>query len=92
MIQAFTETLGWDPIHKKCGPVRGRNSLDAELGGCGMLMDNLNQWINDEHLSLPNCIFRRGALYVGPPTPSCGVRVACSSGVRGFVEKGVRGK
>ena len=34
------------PIHKKCGPVRGRSSLDAELGGCGLLIEILNQWIN----------------------------------------------
>ena len=33
-------------VHTKCGPVRGRNSLDAELGGCGMLMENLSQWID----------------------------------------------
>ena len=46
MIQAFTDALGWAPIHKKCGPVQGQNSLDAELGGCGMLMENLRQWID----------------------------------------------
>ena len=43
MIQVFTKT--WVSIHKRCAPTRGRNSLDAELGGCGLLMDNLNQWI-----------------------------------------------
>ena len=37
-IQAFTKTLGC-PIRKKCGLARGPNSLDAELGGCGVLMD-----------------------------------------------------
>ena len=31
LIQAFTRTLGWAPVHTKSGPVRGRNSLDAEL-------------------------------------------------------------
>ena len=46
MIQAFMNGLGWAPIHKKCGPVQGQNSLDAELGGCGMLMENLRQWID----------------------------------------------
>ena len=45
-IQVFTQTLGWVPVHKKCGPVRDRNSLDAQLGGCGMLMASVNQWIN----------------------------------------------
>ena len=45
MIQALTKILGGTPIHTKCGRVRCRNSLDAELGGCGMLMENLSQWI-----------------------------------------------
>ena len=47
MIMACSEALGWFPIFKKCGPVVGQNSLDAELGGCGMLMDNLCQWIDN---------------------------------------------
>ena len=38
MIQVFTKTLGWPPIHEKCGSVLGRNSLD--------LMVNLSQWID----------------------------------------------
>ena len=47
MIQAFTKTLGWAPVlKKKNGPVLGRNSLDAEVGGCGMLMEILSQWID----------------------------------------------
>ena len=46
MVQVFSKTLGWVPIHKKCGPVRGRNFLEAELCGRGMLMENLNEWIN----------------------------------------------
>ena len=66
MIQAFTETLGWAPIHKKCGPVLGRNYLDAELCGCGMLMEILNSVDRQEYaidvvtfLSPAICIFRR---------------------------------
>ena len=46
MIQAFTKTLDWVPVYKKCGPVTGRNSLDAELGGCGLLLENLRPWID----------------------------------------------
>ena len=41
MIQMFIKTLGWLPIHKQCGPVRGRNSLEAKLGGCGVLMGEI---------------------------------------------------
>ena len=46
MIQAFTKTLGLARIHKKCGLVMGRNSLDAELGGCGMLIESSSQWVD----------------------------------------------
>ena len=46
VILACSEALGWFPIYKKCGPVLGQNSLDAELGGCGTLTDNLCQWID----------------------------------------------
>ena len=45
MIMACSEVLGWFHIYKKCGPVVGQSSLDAGLGGCGMLTDNLGQWI-----------------------------------------------
>ena len=30
---------------QKCGSVTGQNSLDAELGCCGMLMENLRPWV-----------------------------------------------
>ena len=75
------------PIHKKSGPVRGRNSLDAELGGCGMLMENLSQWIDKSlHESymhfLEECL-ARGTVTEPPDLAS--LRVACGSGVRGFV-------
>ena len=45
-IMACSDLQGWSPIYKKCGPVPGINSLDAELGGCGMLTDNMCQWID----------------------------------------------
>ena len=38
LIKIFTLTLGWATIHKKCGSVLGKNSLDAEIAGCSMLM------------------------------------------------------
>ena len=31
--------------YKKCGPVEGSNSLDAELGGCAMLIESLKFWL-----------------------------------------------
>ena len=79
VIQAFTESLGWVSTYKKCGPVTGRSSLDAELGGCGMLLENLRRWINKKralttrHCSLavdmsPLCkiaFFRWHALHAG---------------------------
>ena len=46
MIQALTKTLGWVPIYKKGWPVTGQDSLDAERGGCGMLLENLHSWID----------------------------------------------
>ena len=44
-ILLFTPATGWITIFKKCGPVPGNNSLDSELGGCAMLMENLNIWL-----------------------------------------------
>ena len=32
LIMACSELQGWFPIHKKCGPVSGQNSLEGELG------------------------------------------------------------
>ena len=46
MLQVFTKTLGWAAVQKECGPVLGRNSRDAELGGCGRLMENLCRGID----------------------------------------------
>ena len=42
MILVFTKTPGWATIHRKCGAVLGWNSLDAELGGSAMLMNDLS--------------------------------------------------
>ena len=51
VIHAFTKTLGWVPICKKCWAVTGQNSLDAELGGCGMQLENLRPWIDNSVLT-----------------------------------------
>ena len=41
----FTQRLGWVIRYEKCGPVEGSNSLDAELGGCAMLIESLKFWL-----------------------------------------------
>ena len=72
MIKAFTKTLGWVPIYKKCGLVTGQSSLDADLGGCGMLKTCVPGWTRvavDVSLFY-NCIFRWNALHAGGPLPS----------------------
>ena len=45
IILLFSPKTGWITIYKKCGPVPGNNSLDAELGGCAMLIENLHIWL-----------------------------------------------
>ena len=46
VIMAYLNLHGWLTFYKKCGPVPRNNSLDAEMGGCGMLMDHVRQWID----------------------------------------------
>ena len=41
-------------LYKKCGSVLGADTLDAELGGCGMLMNKLGHWMD-------NCVRQTGA-------------------------------
>ena len=45
LIKVSTQALGLVQIDNKCGPVPGQNSLDAEIGGCAMLMGSLIQWV-----------------------------------------------
>ena len=102
MIQVFTKTLWWATSHKECGPAPGRNPLDAELGGCAVLMKNLGQWTDKSmrerwvlrclSLSPARSNFRRNALQGAPLpspfTPPLGLWVACGWGVRGFAVQG----
>ena len=46
VIMAYLDMRGWFTFYKKCGLVPGNNSLDADMGGCGMLMDHLLEWID----------------------------------------------
>ena len=46
MIMAYSDPHGRFTFYKKCGPLPRNRSLDAEMGGCGMLMNNLRQWID----------------------------------------------
>ena len=50
-ILLFTQGTGWVTIYKKCGPVPGTNSLDAELGGCAMLIESLDMWLRKSRKS-----------------------------------------
>ena len=45
VLMAFSVLHGWFSFYKKCGPVPGNSSMDAEMGGCGMLIDNLQPWM-----------------------------------------------
>ena len=38
-VKVFTQSLGWHTVHKKCEPVLGGHSLDAEIYGCSMLIE-----------------------------------------------------
>ena len=74
VIQAFTESLGWVSTYKKCGPVTGRSSLDAELGGCGMLLENLRRWINKKRALTTNTVH---LLWICLPFAKSHFSVAC---------------
>ena len=41
---AFSEPHGWFDFLQKCVTFPVNSSLDTEMGGCGMLIDNLHQW------------------------------------------------
>ena len=41
LINIFTHTLGWATNDKKCGPVPSKDSLDAEIAGCSMMIESL---------------------------------------------------
>ena len=44
-ISFFIQGLGWVTRYKKCGPVVGSNSLDADLGGCAMMTESQKIWL-----------------------------------------------
>ena len=54
VIMACSDIHGWSTFYNKCGLVPGVNSLDAELGACGVLMDNFCHWID-------KCVRQKGA-------------------------------
>ena len=53
-ISIFIQGLASVVRYKKCGPVEGSNSLDAELGGCAMLIESLKIWLRKVVLSSLN--------------------------------------
>ena len=42
---AFSVLHGLFPLYKKCGPVPTNSFMDVEMGGCGMLSDNVQKWM-----------------------------------------------
>ena len=46
-ISIFIQGLEWVARYKKCLLVIGSNSLDAELGGCAMLIESLKIWMRE---------------------------------------------
>ena len=44
-LMAFSEPHGWFTYYKKSSLALGNSSLDAEMGGFGMLIDNFQQWM-----------------------------------------------
>ena len=40
---SFHTIMGWATIYKKCGPVPGKNSIDAEIAACSMLIESLKK-------------------------------------------------
>ena len=46
VIMAHSDLHDWSAFNKKCWPVPGVTSVDAELGGCGMLVENLCRWVD----------------------------------------------
>ena len=63
---AYSDLHGWLTFYKKCGPVPLNNSLDAEMGGCGMLTDSALTSTVAKTADYKNCCYcGRGC--VSPP-------------------------
>ena len=43
--QDFHTDSGVYTSYEKCGPVPGKNSLDAEIDGCSVLIESLKTWV-----------------------------------------------
>ena len=46
LIEVFTQALGWVTIHTNADRCLTPNSLDAEIGGCALLVSNWNHWVD----------------------------------------------
>ena len=91
LFKIFTHSLGMATIHKKCGPVPGQNSLDAEIGGCAMLMDNLHKWVTKRvngHYVLQWCLLPICMLHFSEECSTRVLWVSGGSGVRWFEVRG----
>ena len=106
LIMTFTQSSEWTTIHQKCRPVPGKDSLDAEIGGCSMLIESLNQWVTQRvNVQLSSTVVSPAHLhciFVGmlctrvdrdrAPHPSVDLWVSSASGVRCFVVRMVCGR
>ena len=68
-VSFFKQGLGWVIRYKKCGPVKSSNSLDAELGGCVMLIESRKIWM---HKCEKSSVLLRGC-----PASRAGLARAC---------------
>ena len=102
MIQAFTKTLGWVPVYKKCGQLRVRIPWMLNWaavvccwktcvpGSTRACVDNITNHccgcVSPLQLHFLLEFLGGGGPLPSPPTRSCGVWVACGLGVRRAVE------
>ena len=48
LAKLFTRALSWHTVNKQCAPVPKANALDAEIGGCEMLMECVGRWVGED--------------------------------------------
>ena len=81
-VEQYSHTImGWATIYKKCGPMPGKNSIDAEIAGCSVLVESLKKKVG--HMCACSLRFTLVSLaLMHTPASTCGCP---GSGVRCFV-------